>query len=75
LSFLPDEQDGYLNALQEYGFCIVKVLNEEECDEAVKELFQEANKNPSQKMKVILSLGCADEVCADCTGQPNELGE
>ena len=56
MSFLADEPDGYLNALQKYGFCIVKVLNEEECDEAVKELFQEANKKPSQKMQVTLFL-------------------
>jgi len=43
LSFTPDEPEEYLGFLKKYGFVVIKVLSEEECEESIGELFADAN--------------------------------
>jgi len=43
-SFSPDDSDKYLNYLNKYGFCIIKVLTIEQCDATIDELFNDINK-------------------------------
>lgn len=50
-SFDPEDTE-YLDYLKKYGFCVVKILSEKDCDESVEALFEEFNSNPKQRQKI-----------------------
>eukprot|EP01118_Nematostelium_gracile_P003863 TRINITY_DN1449_c0_g1_i1.p1 TRINITY_DN1449_c0_g1~~TRINITY_DN1449_c0_g1_i1.p1 ORF type:complete len:349 (-),score=86.91 TRINITY_DN1449_c0_g1_i1:43-1089(-) len=43
LSFQPDQIESILEYLKEYGVVVVKVLDDQQCDETIKELFEDMN--------------------------------
>jgi len=53
--FEVEDVHGYMEFLRIYGFCVVKVLDDELCDRAVRELFEFVNSAPNANRKAAVN--------------------
>jgi len=45
--YQPNEAQEYREAMDKYGFVVVKVLSEKECDDTIPDFLEDANSNPN----------------------------
>jgi hypothetical protein len=43
VSYSPDQAEEYTKALEYYGFVVIKVLNDHQCDIAVEDMLKDIN--------------------------------